>query len=146
MTNRYSNAKQKTMSKGLVYVLGPLGFFITSGMPAAVQLYFAAAGFTGLVQSTLMFNPTFRRMTGMSQLPPPQDAVQTTPGESKNLLQELKESYGNMKETASNQMNERTQKNESRKQLSDEARLQAEYYESLRERMAELEKKMKRRP
>lgn len=126
--------------------MGPLGFWITSTMPAAVQLYFVAAALTGLFQTTLMFNPTFRRMTGLTPLPAPKDTAEPTTAEAKSFLDELKGSFGNVQEMARSKTNESAEKKAGQRSVTEEARLQAEYYESLRERMAELEKKMKRRP
>lgn len=146
MTNRYSNTQQKKMSKSISLVLGPVGLLFTSFMPAGVQFYFVTAGVLGLFQTTLMFSPAFRRMVGMTPLPAPKDNLEVSSAESKSFLAGLKDSYKSAQEVAASKMSESSQKKESQKKLAEEARLQAEYYESLRERMAELEKKMKRRP
>lgn len=129
-------------------VLMPVGLLFTSFMPAGLQFYFVATGATSLAQTALTFNPTFRRLAGMSPLPTPQELAAKAPptAPSKGILDDLKKSLNNAKEMAGGKMDESANKKETQRKEEEEARMQAEYYESLRERMAELEKKMKRRP
>lgn len=132
----------------MMMVLMPVGLLFTSFMPAGLQFYFVATGLTSLGQTALTFNPTFRRLIGMSPLPTQEElAEQQPPTEpSKGILDDLKKSMNSAKEMAGGKMDESASKKEVQRREEEEARMQAEYYESLRERMAELEKKMKRRP
>lgn len=132
----------------MMMILMPIGLLFTSFMPAGLQFYFVATGATSLGQTALTFNPTFRRLVGMSPLPSQEElAAQQAPKEpSKGILDDLKKSMNSAKEMAGGRMDESANKKEAQRKEEEEARMQAEYYESLRERMAELEKKMKRRP
>ena len=147
MTNRFANAQQKRVAKMMSIVFVPLGLLFTSFLPAGVQFYFVTAAVTGLFQTALVFNPTFRRLVGLSPLPDPSDTPEPpSAAEGKGFLESIKASVRDAQEMAGTKMSASSEKKAEERRASDEARLQAEYYESLRERMAELEKKMKRRP
>lgn len=132
--------------KSMTYVLVPLGLFFTSFLPAGLQWYFLATGATGLVQTFVTFNPRFRRWMGMSPLPEPAAVV---PGAPKlGFLAEMKKTLNEAQEMAGSKMDDKKKKKDGGKSDAREEKLQAEYYESLRERLAELERnqRMKRRP
>lgn len=134
------------MMKTMTTVFVPLGLLFTAWLPAGLQFYFVTAGATGFVQTSLMFNPRFRGLVGLSPLPAPIDPPAQPPGSGQGYLASFKEAFNRTKEAAGSKISESSKKKEGQARETEEARLQAEYYESLRERMAELEKKMKRRP
>ena len=146
MTARFSTPKQQQAMKMMAMVFVPVGFIFTSFLPASVQFYFCIAGASGLVQTGLIFNPTFRRIIGLTALPPPVDPPETSAEEGKSFLEGMKKQFNDAKESVGQKMGEESKKKEGKTSVSDEEKMQLEYYESLRERMAELEKKMKRRP
>lgn len=146
MTSRYSTPQQQQMMKMMTMVLVPVGALFTSWLPAGLQFYFITAGATGLVQTTLLFNPSFRRLIGLQPLPLPVDTPAVTADVSKSFLEKFKDGMSSAKETVESKVGESSEQKATKATAESEAKMQAEYYESLRERMAELEKKMKRRP
>ena len=144
LTSKHSTPEQMQMQKMISYIMVPLGLIFTSWLPAGLQFYFVTAGLTGLFQTAVIFNPAFRRWAGLTELPNP--STLPAPAATGGFMEQMKKSVRDAKKMAGEKMNDSSDSKKSQKAIADEERLQAEYYESLRERMAELEKKMKRRP
>ncbi|SPO06084.1 uncharacterized protein DNG_08773 [Cephalotrichum gorgonifer] len=146
ITNRHGTEQQRRVMKMMTYVLGPLGFMVTSFMPAGLQWYFVTASTTGLVQTYLMFQPSCRRMLGLTALPDPAAVVETGP--KRSFFEEIKKAMNDTQQLAGTKMETASKAKKETKKAGDEAKLQAQYYESQRERLAAQEKspRMKRRP
>ncbi|CAI4214750.1 unnamed protein product [Parascedosporium putredinis] len=154
ITSKHSDATQQTTMKAISYVMIPLGFIVTSFMPAGLQWYFVTASVPSLVQTWLMVQPWFRRWIGMMPLPEPLasapissiSATGTSTQSPPGMIESMKKSLRDATEAATAKRDGTKQRKSKETSEAEEAKLQAEYYESLRERMAELEKQMKRRP
>lgn len=154
ITSKHSDATQQTTMKAISYVMIPLGFIVTSFMPAGLQWYFVTASVPSLVQTWLMVQPWFRRWIGMMPLPEPLasapiSSISTTGTSTQSppgMIESMKKSLRDATEAATAKREGTKQRKSKETSEAEEAKLQAEYYESLRERMAELEKQMKRRP
>ncbi|PKS07217.1 hypothetical protein jhhlp_005819 [Lomentospora prolificans] len=152
ITNKHSNAQQQSAMKAISYVFVPLGFFVTCFMPAGLQWYFVTASVPGLLQTWLTFQPWFRRWVGLTPLPEPLAKAPagsispTSTGSAPGIFENMKKSLKDATEMATAKREDSKQRKAKETNEAEEAKLQAEYYESLRERMAELEKQMKRRP
>lgn len=137
------------MTKLVTVVLVPISLLFTWSMPAGLQFYFACATATSYLQTSLLFNPSFRKLTGLSTLPPREVEPPRAPGAPpKGRFDDILQPMKSFKETIDNKSVKKDLKSTVTKKLEDDSRMQTEYYASLRERMAEKEKsqKMKRRP
>jgi membrane protein insertase Oxa1/YidC/SpoIIIJ len=125
----------------------PLMFFFTSSFPAALQFYFMTASIPALFQTWLVYQSWFRRAIGLPPIPKPEVVAPAKPGVG-GAISSMKQSFSQVTEMAAQKQKESSKKKSNRQQLDDEIKLTEQYYESLRERMAEMEKsqRMKRRP
>ncbi|KAI7780976.1 hypothetical protein LA080_015319 [Diaporthe eres] len=73
----YMNPQQAAFMKVTPWILGPLGFFITYKMGAAVQLYFAATAILQFAQTTFFHVTWIRKAAG---LPPLEEMKQNASG------------------------------------------------------------------
>lgn len=64
----FMSAEQASIGKFLPWVIGPISIVVTIGMPAAIQVYFAAAAGLQYLQTTALHIPFIRSMCGLPEL------------------------------------------------------------------------------